>query len=474
MSSIPLWKTKALDSRDLALLLPDIVDNAQVYRTSNATLDVELPVFKPKYEKKVQRYFPNQAPKWMQDKGDEENIEEVSQQSQAHTITQSEPITIDRRLARLSKISKTNSNNNDNNNDNINTGRRQRKVYQAEIVEETKIEPITDSNDKDGSNSVSIRHGTIKVVDILAKTNRDPLPPAKPYLKKTSDEYSESETKSESLEESEDSFSSSDEEDEEDEEEIRNIIRPIFVPKHLRETIKEKERKEAEEALRLAQQTIFNEEKKQKLRIQVAESIRKLDEKDAMNAETDKDSDIERPDDTDDLDDPLEFANWKIREINRLKRDSMQRQEYELEKKEVERRRNMTEEERLEEDRKLKIGIFKDQKPKEKLQFLQKYYHKGVFYMDDDTLKKDSNDARLKDYNAPTFEDKVNREALPKILQVKNFGKRSRTKYTHLVDQDTTDHSYKYLVEKSIQDKYMHKRAGVGDLNYQSHKKLKN
>lgn len=57
--------------------------------------------------------------------------------------------------------------------------------------------------------------------------------------------------------------------------------------------------------------------------------------------------------------------------------------------------------------------------------------------MDDDSIRADG-DVRKNNYNEPTLEDKFNKEALPAVLQVKNFGKRGRTKYTHLMDQDTT------------------------------------
>ncbi len=143
-----------------------------------------------------------------------------------------------------------------------------------------------------------------------------------------------------------------------------------------------------------------------------------------------------------------------------MKRDTEEREAHILEKSEILRRRSLTDEERRKEDEAL--GKFQP-KEKPKMKFLQKYYHKGVFYMDVDSIK-DTSDVRTKDYVAPTLGDHIDKDKLPQIMQVKNFGKRGRTKYTHLVDQDTTLKDNKRLdaaPHRDIMDKYLRKLGGT-------------
>lgn len=265
---------------------------------------------------------------------------------------------------------------------------------------------------------------------------------------------------------SEDEESSSGEEygssDESEEEEKQ--LKPVFVRKENRMTIQEAERRQKEEEKLMEKKRQQEEERKTQTRILVAESIRKTEEQGTHY--DDADSDAGLPDDTDDVDDEIEYNAWKVREMARLTRDAEEREEAIIEKTELLRRRNMTDEERLEEDRKLgKLKENAEDKPK--WRFMQKYYHKGAFYMDTTSVKKED-DVRKKDYAAePTLWDKVNVEALPAVMQVKNFGKRGRTKYTHLLDQDTTVRDKKRVdirPDARVMDKYLNHRSGVGKL----------
>lgn len=131
-------------------------------------------------------------------------------------------------------------------------------------------------------------------------------------------------------------------------------------------------------------------------------------------------------DDTDGLNEEEEYEAWKLRELIRIKRNRQEMMEREKEEAEKERRRNMTDKELMEEDAKLK-----PQAEKETLQFMQRYYHKGAFFQDND-------DEIFKRKNEPTLEDKFDKSILPEVMQVKNFGRSSRTKYTHLTKEDTS------------------------------------
>lgn len=134
-------------------------------------------------------------------------------------------------------------------------------------------------------------------------------------------------------------------------------------------------------------------------------------------------------DDTDGLDPDGEFEAWRLRELSRIKRDKEAQAARELEREEIERRRALPEAQRMQEDLE-HAKATRDSKPKGSQQFLQKYWHKGAFHQDEEILQRH-------DFTAAT-ESTVDISLLPKVMQVRDFGKRSRTKYTHLVDQDTT------------------------------------
>ena len=97
----------------------------------------------------------------------------------------------------------------------------------------------------------------------------------------------------------------------------------------------------------------------------------------------------------------------------------------------------MTDEERAKEDK--KIGKYKA-KNKSDMKFMQRYYHKGVFFQDsDDPIFK-------RDYNVGVGTDNFDKTNLPGVLQVRRGqeGKRGRSKHTHLGDLDTTNFDPEY------------------------------
>lgn len=162
--------------------------------------------------------------------------------------------------------------------------------------------------------------------------------------------------------------------------------------------------------------------------------------------------------DTDDENDEEEYEAWKVRELKRIKRDREEREAMEKEKAEIERMRNLTEEERRAELR-ANGKVITNKAVKGKYKFLQKYYHRGAFFMDEDE------EVYKRDFSAPTLEDHFNKTILPKVMQVKNFGRSGRTKYTHLVDQDTTSFDSAWGQESAQNTKFFkQKAAGVRDV----------
>lgn len=236
------------------------------------------------------------------------------------------------------------------------------------------------------------------------------------------------------------------EDDSEEDNEPR--LKPLFVRKRDRTTVIEKERElDQQKQQEYENKRQLKERRRQTLRL-VEESVKK--ELEHLKAENDPNiGDIN----TDDENDEVEYEAWKLRELKRIKRDREEKEHREKEKADIDRLRNMTEDERRQELR-LNPKVVTNKAAKGKYKFLQKYYHRGAFYLEneDNVLKQD--------FSAPTLEDHFDKTILPKVMQVKNFGRCGRTKYTHLVDQDTTKFDSPWFTETAANVKFHTERAG--------------
>eukprot|EP00741_Cyanophora_paradoxa_P010792 tig00020539_g10434.t1 len=253
------------------------------------------------------------------------------------------------------------------------------------------------------------------------------------------------------------------EEEEEEEEEFnfRPLLKPVFVPKVARETVAERERLEKEEEEKAEEEKKKRDARKMESRAMVESEIRKDEALIARGPQTpplasgDPEDREALPDDSDDVNEArtprprpapflrpaaaagryaAEYEAWKQRELARIKRDREDRQRYADEMADLERRRLMTDEE----------------------------------------IKREDASVLARDYDEPTLEDHYNKEAMPKPMQVKNFGKAGRTKYTHLLDQDTTaGKDVLFFHNKDLKTKYESKMAGVGGVAERQAKKPK-
>jgi microfibrillar-associated protein 1 len=142
-------------------------------------------------------------------------------------------------------------------------------------------------------------------------------------------------------------------------------------------------------------------------------------------------------DDTDDIDPEAEYAAWKVRELKRLKRDREAMIARETEIEEIERRRNLTKEEREKEDKDFldKQKTERDENRTEAT-YMARYHHKGAFFQGDEAAEI----LKRRDVMGAKFEDQTDKALLPEYMRIRDMtklGKKGRTRYTDLKGEDT-------------------------------------
>lgn len=262
---------------------------------------------------------------------------------------------------------------------------------------------------------------------------------------KRQDDLEGFETASESSEDGE-AEGGSDEEEESSEEEDSSSDdepkRPMLAPKFISKS--KRAQQQASAPTISAEQQAAEEERKRKEKAD--ELLQAQIEKDAAARKAgkknwdDEDEVQGQVDDTDDLDPEAEKAAWKLRELKRVQRDRQALIAKEKEREEIERRRNLTAEEREAEDREYLEKQAEEREGKGKMAFMQKYHHKGAFFQSDDQ-DEEVKAALNRDIAGRKFvDDAGDKSVLPEYMRMRDMtrlGKKGRTKYQDLKSEDT-------------------------------------
>jgi hypothetical protein len=310
--------------KDLQQLLPDEQDAFSLKHTKLDDTD-KIESIKPRIDqtKKVARYFKGKAPIWANDEKEEDVEIKIDLPSSCSSFS----IT-DSRLARLEMASS-----NRGNSDNKSSGRR--RIYEAEVIEEGVSEE--DDNDKDWEKSVLLGgddgdenddEGNDENINNIDDEDDIDARRARIYKRLAVQKENDLEidivthnrnNSNRVIMEAEVIHSNNDDDEEEseyeadsDESEEEEKIKHVFIPKSQRKELQLMELKNEEEELKLNKKRENLESRKEVSRNMVAVSIRREEERKLALDSTDADSDSGLPDDTDNIDEEMEFENWKV------------------------------------------------------------------------------------------------------------------------------------------------------------------
>ncbi|KAF5097335.1 hypothetical protein D0Z03_001439 [Geotrichum reessii] len=307
----------------------------------------------------------------------------------------------------------------------VNVGREEEGKEETEQVTKPKmmIKPITAKIvDK------AIEPPVVKAKPVEAPQKSEPKPPIKvaPPPESSSEEED-----------------SSDEEESSSDSDVPVLVRPTFISKAKRGQAAANKPAVAASS---KPTTADDVSKRKEATLALAEhSLQHQAELEALIQQTSAlDAELAKVDDTDDTDAAAERAAWRLRELERLKRDREALIERERAREELETLREAKTEQEREADalarrheeakQKAADRAAADDNESKNSNYMQRYYHKGAFFQEDDFIKN-------RDFSGAVEDDYRDKRVLPKALQARTSGEvglRGRSKYRSLAEEDTS------------------------------------